>query len=39
MCNEGLTRVIEKQEIIKEMDIKIIKNHGEVADVRNTFLF
>jgi two-component system, sporulation sensor kinase A len=33
MCNEGLTRVIEKQEIIKEMDIKIIKNNGEVADV------
>ncbi|WP_251027966.1 MULTISPECIES: nitrogen regulation protein NR(II) [unclassified Bacillus (in: firmicutes)] len=33
MFYEGLTRVIEKQEIIKEMDIKIIKNHGEVAEV------
>ncbi len=34
LCNEGLTRVIEKQEIIEQMDIKIVKNLGEVAEVK-----
>lgn len=33
LCNEGITKVIEKKEIIEVMDMKIIKNHGEFADV------
>jgi two-component system, sporulation sensor kinase A len=33
LCNEAITKVIEKKEIIEGMDIKIIKNHGEFADV------
>lgn len=33
VCNLGLARVIERKEVIEGMDIKILKNHGELADV------
>jgi two-component system, sporulation sensor kinase A len=36
LCNQGITRVIENQEVIERLEIKIIKNLGEHADVEIT---
>ncbi|MFP7296816.1 two-component system sensor histidine kinase NtrB [Neobacillus niacini] len=35
-CNQGIMDVIENQKVFERMEIKIIKNHGEIADVELT---
>nr|WP_263327432.1 ATP-binding protein [Neobacillus sp. Marseille-Q6967] len=33
LCNSGLTRVMEFKDVIDRLDITILKNHGELAEV------